>query len=472
MPTFNANYYTSDFISVFPTNNYCINRDVFSIATYTENKVFVRSLPHTNNIIPESNEAFIRFCAENDTLDIIQLEVNDHSSEYESFGWVLNSAKTTDTALTNGTVNLFNKDCKKPGYLAEGILRPLEDYYTTQFIRVYTDEYVTVMGLFGSIWVYDKLGNVVRNQPSIMAEGLTRATVKIASGEALIRFAYHIGNQDKIQIQKSIGYTEYRKPLIMDIDPERIKADNHKTTTIVVYPNSPFTSITSALNAITDNDYYNRYRIFVTPGTYEETFTVKNWVDIIGDNKHQCIINYTNPDETDFVNKSTIFAACNTTLENLTITTTGSKYPLHIDANYGLAYNLYIKNCIIHHNGFISGGEGTGIGIGLHYNQNVYIENSDISGSGGLGSAAIYCHNDDQNNTQYYSKLHRQISIISCLLHDSMYGVRLDSVETVDGQDNDCIYIGNENTCETLIFYNAGTFNSWHIFAPMNNPNV
>lgn len=54
-----------------------------------------------------------------------------------------------------------------------------------------------------------------------------------------------------------------------------------------------YTTITEALNSITDNDSDNRYLVWVAPGTYEEQITTKSYVDIEGAGKHLTIIKYT-----------------------------------------------------------------------------------------------------------------------------------------------------------------------------------
>ena len=236
-----------------------------------------------------------------------------------------------------------------------------------------------------------------------------------------------------------------------------------KYHTINVGPLETFTTITSALNNISDNNYFNRYKLFIKKGTYDEMIHCKNYVDLIGEDKYQSIIHYTSDNESDYVNRSTIYCDYNCNIENLTIETTGTKYPIHIDNNLG-TFEINIKNCYIKHNGFtsISNQAGTAIGIGLYQGQNVNIEKCDIIAtpySTLFGAAGIYCHNQNNGGNGY-----RSLTVKNCNINATTYGVRFESIESTDqGQKNDGFIIGNNNSANTPIRISDTPIKTWNV---------
>lgn len=276
-----------------------------------------------------------------------------------------------------------------------------------------------------------------------------------------MRVSFAISHKQNCMIclasEKDRTYQPYIHGYSIDNIPNANKV-NH----IYVGTNSQYQTIISALNAITDATESNRYVIHVSKGTYEETFYTKNYVDIVGDDKYKTVINYTSDDETDYVNRSTIFATSFTTLENLTITTTGAKYPLHCDGAYNIPYKVIVKNCIVKHNGFttLPTQAGTAVGIGLYHDQHVEIIDSECIASGVFGCASVYCHNfnDPENKSGY-----RSIKIKHSTLSNSTYGFRLEAIENNEYQDNDAWLIGIINNGETQIRNTHVTKDSWHL---------
>jgi hypothetical protein len=79
-----------------------------------------------------------------------------------------------------------------------------------------------------------------------------------------------------------------------------------------------FTTVTGALNSITDASKTNRYRIQVSPGTYNEKIMMKSHVDISGSGQEKTTLTYEGKDPT------IEWDAESATLSNLTITGDGT----------------------------------------------------------------------------------------------------------------------------------------------------
>lgn len=224
-------------------------------------------------------------------------------------------------------------------------------------------------------------------------------------------------------------------------------------------------SIASAIKSITDASVSNTYTIKVKAGVYKETFTTKNYVDIIGESPYTTIIDYTgtNPDP---MKESTIFAASTTKLENLTIRAKNAKYPVHSDAgNTNAPYNLVINNCILEHLGLNNNGSGTPIGIGLYQNQHIEIYDSELIGFG-AGSSGVYIHN--QYSTAGIG--FRSLRVENTEIKGVSYGIRVNALPNTANQANDAYLIGNNIQALTAeIFIDAAqTDSSWHIKANGN----
>jgi hypothetical protein len=85
---------------------------------------------------------------------------------------------------------------------------------------------------------------------------------------------------------------------------------------VVARAGGDFTSVTAALNSITDNSSTNRYLVWVAPGTYTETVKMRKYVDIEGAGERVTkIINTTS------ANNATVFGASNAELRYLTVET-------------------------------------------------------------------------------------------------------------------------------------------------------
>lgn len=94
----------------------------------------------------------------------------------------------------------------------------------------------------------------------------------------------------------------------------------YKNVLVVTTSGGHFNSITAALNAIADNSTTNRYLIWVAPGTYTETVTMKPYVDIEGAGELTTRITQVGNITT---TTGTVIGASNAELRFLTIENTG-----------------------------------------------------------------------------------------------------------------------------------------------------
>jgi hypothetical protein len=146
--------------------------------------------------------------------------------------------------------------------------------------------------------------------------------------------------------------------------------------------------ITTALNAISDNSATKRYLIYVLNGSYSDTITIKEYVDIVGESRAGVII--TNSTDADTIrNTSSTGRVGNVMLSNLTVVNTGAtgvKYAFHFDAS-----QASVPLDIILNNVTATGGNNAAMGVGLFGGQRLYvIESTFTNTNGGNG---IYAHN-------------------------------------------------------------------------------
>ena len=358
-------------------------------------------------------------------------------------------------------INLFNTNTITPErYINGDKLVFNTSFFTTDYIDVSNiNSLTTSYTLWGAFYNENKtyIGNAKCTSET------EDITFNIIENAKYFRVCANNKYMDKVQVGVNVSRNKYYPYDIYTLDNLHI-AKIINTTHIYVGVGKEFTTISSALDSITDNSEKSRYIIHVEKGNYNETFTTKDYVDIIGENPYQTIINYISDDESDYVNRSAIFATSYTKLENLTIETKGSKYPVHCDGAYNIPYEVVIKNCILKHNGFdtLPTQAGTAIGIGLYHGQHVKIIDCELYGKNGVyGSADIYCHNSadtDERHSKY-----RSLRVENCVLGECTYGMRLQAIENNQMQDNDCVLIGNVNNGLTKFFKQSTSKDSWHI---------
>ncbi len=145
---------------------------------------------------------------------------------------------------------------------------------------------------------------------------------------------------------------------------------------------TPFTWDTAALRAKG-----------VLPGTYVETVTTLNWVNLIGTDRKRCILTFEG-DGQETHRKHTIWATSNSLIKNLTILGSRVKYCIHSDG--GRDYVLTIENCTlrrIYPEG-IRKDYTAAFGIGLHARQHIIMRDCSLE-----ADLPIFLHNWDKQAT-------------------------------------------------------------------------
>jgi hypothetical protein len=157
------------------------------------------------------------------------------------------------------------------------------------------------------------------------------------------------------------------------------------------------TTVTAALNSISDNGPSKRYLVYVPDGDYSDTITCKAYVDIVGESRSGVVIT-NSTDASTISNADSGDRAGNFMLANFTVVNsgaTGVRYALHLDAKSQDTTRPYSGSepspvDIILYNVTARGGNNAAAGIGLWGGQRLYVIDSSFNGTSGNG---VYIHN-------------------------------------------------------------------------------
>ncbi|OZQ66057.1 hypothetical protein CA600_12420 [Paenibacillus sp. VTT E-133280] len=476
--TFNTSYSTSDYIPVLPNTTYVTNH-FFSGAYYDSAKVFISTIAAAKFTTP-ANADSIRFTVPNGNVAQTQLEIGSVSTRYMSHKNTVR--KDTIPTITNDLIgkgeiqadklafqtivavpskNRFDKTTVTTSrYITDaGALVFSGGYNVTDYIPVTVQPYALNQLSFGNVICYDAsktyLGYVSRSS----------SVFTPLPGTAFIRFTVTDADLNTTQIEAGSIVTAYESfgnkvsaDLITGLNIPKVPTVIRVT---VATSGGDFTSASAALASITDASETKRYEIFVKIGTYIDTFRTKHYVDIIGEDKYQTIIDYTGTVET-WNATSTVFAESQCTIKNLTLIGTDTKYPLHIDKATG-KWTCVIENVRMIHKGSLTDATkaGTPLGVGLYPYQYLIVKNCEmIDRSGAFGSSGVYFHNQyDSIGTGY-----RSIRIEECRISGVTYGIRPNDVEGISQQNNDAYIINNDITATHQEYYYPENSPAWHLF--------
>jgi len=164
-----------------------------------------------------------------------------------------------------------------------------------------------------------------------------------------------------------------------------------KRRVIVAQEGGPgrFATVQAAVDSITDATADSPVEVVVKPGTYQGMVRTKDWINVVGEDRDQCILSYTRkPDEKQHLTH-VIWATSNSTLKNLTLVGRDVKYCIHSDG--GREYVLFVENCLLRREypeGFR--GSRAGFGIGLRGGQHIVMHDCVVH-----ADRPIYLHNWD-----------------------------------------------------------------------------
>jgi hypothetical protein len=169
-----------------------------------------------------------------------------------------------------------------------------------------------------------------------------------------------------------------------------LKTAPYKNVIVVAQSGGQFTSITAALNSITDNSSTNRYLIYVAPGTYTETVSMKQWVDIEGAGEKATRITFTGSTNGD---TGTVVGASNAELRSLTVANTGVN-------NYAIAiYNSGASPSLLHVTATASGGGSVNYAVVNYTSSSPNMANVTATASGGANNDGVVNNASSPNMT-------------------------------------------------------------------------
>jgi hypothetical protein len=173
------------------------------------------------------------------------------------------------------------------------------------------------------------------------------------------------------------------------------------------------TTIAAALASITDASATNTYKIYVPDGTYAESnLQMKNYVDLVGQSRAGTII------ATSDAHDNILTGGINCMISNLTVNHTANigantYYPIHMDAGANEVTTI-IYNVTTNALGSYA---KSGIGIGAHQAQNIYLINSSFSSAALPG---IFAHNTVNDSSSPWGM---RLNIVNCTGTGSNYGI-------------------------------------------------
>jgi len=233
----------------------------------------------------------------------------------------------------------------------------------------------------------------------------------------------------------------------------------YQHTITVAKSGGDYTTISSALAAITDNDSNNRYLIRVMPGIYDEAITMKSYVDISGSGEDATVIGGSQT--------TVVTAASNSMIENLTITTSSSDYVIGVDNNGG--DNFIIKNVKINLTSTANGVEG------LYFHNastNNIIDNVEVVATSQGTTYGVYGIDVYEGSTAYVynsrvsvEQTGNQYAIgLSSYSSNSIlyvYNCKVEVIQSGTGGGVDAVYVDSGADLQFIFSHLNVTLNSW-----------
>ena len=320
--------------------------------------------------------------------------------------------------------NLFNKATVTLGsykQYTDNALIPSETYgYSelipvepdTQYIKNNGEQYVILDGSKNYLWG---------------GSGGIAVDVPVGGYFAIINFK--IGEENTLQLEKGNTMTEYEPYTIM-LNASKIKglpSQGGYTNFVVVAPmGGDYPNIDEAL-ADTTGDIC----IIVLQGTYIGTTNIiaaNRKVSIIGVDRDNCIIKSTNGG----YYYPPLNCSGNISVQNLTFISNNESgavydipsYAVHIDnAGEGTAS---FKNCKM------VSYQNSAIGIGLHQNQTIILDNCELRKESPYDGGALYAHNSQASNVT-----NQKLIVKNCHITTSHgFAVKIDDANTYNGGVN------------------------------------
>jgi hypothetical protein len=166
------------------------------------------------------------------------------------------------------------------------------------------------------------------------------------------------------------------------------KGTSYQNVVIVAQSGGDFTTITAALDSITDASDTNRYLIYVAPGVYNERVTMKEYVDIEGSGELTTKITFTGSSAN---TNGTLRGANNAELRFLTVENTGG------NAYANAIHNNNASPRLTHVTAIASG--GTNASYGVYNTSSSSPIMTEVAASASEGSTSYGVYNNSSSPT-------------------------------------------------------------------------
>ena len=231
---------------------------------------------------------------------------------------------------------------------------------------------------------------------------------------------------------------------------------------VVAKSGGDYTTITNALNSITDNSADNPYLIYVAPGIYNETVTMKPYVDIEGAGEQATKITYTG---SVFYSTGTVVSADNAELRFLSVENTGGAYYSIAICNYNTSPRL------THVSAIASGATDTTYGV-FNYYSSPTMTDVTVSSSGGVVNYSVNNNYGSPKMTNVTVTASDGTSNCGVCNNSSSAAMESISITILGGTDNYAVNNNNSSPAMTNVIatVSGGTNSNTGIYNSTSSP--
>lgn len=201
-------------------------------------------------------------------------------SGYNVGGWIEVEEAQADSSLTMPAVGVANSNLTNA---ADGTV------LKTGFMDALN---TSSWSVGDELWVSDTAaGEFVNVKPdnTALIQKIAQVTRSDASNGSILVFgAGRVNDLPNLQDGYIWQGDSNGVPVAVEFDPA-----TYAQIVTVAKSGGQYTSIQSAIDSITDASTSKRYVVIVYPGDYSENVTMKDWVDVIGQDSHDCRITVT-----------------------------------------------------------------------------------------------------------------------------------------------------------------------------------
>jgi hypothetical protein len=207
-------------------------------------------------------------------------------------------------------------------------------------------------------------------------------------GESTVPTGPHTLKPAATQAELATFVAGVRRTVSADKPPTSAQAN-----VVTVQPGGQtFSTITDALNSITNASKSRQYVVYIGPGTFKEVVTCKSWVFLSGSGPDQTIV--TAPAQSTQIAKGTVRAASNSALQNCAVQATSGPWGAWtVAVDCQSVTNFDIENCQLSATDLTNGTNL--VGLSLDYasgasGSQVNVSYTTVTASGGAMPIALF----------------------------------------------------------------------------------